>query len=49
VISIENNAMEIPALDYYTNHTLNTPYNVSIIGLPITPLVALGGQIGLHH
>jgi porin len=42
VISIENNAMEISALDYYTNHTLNTPYNVSIIGLPITPLVALG-------
>jgi porin len=44
----ENNAMEIPALDYYTNHTLNTPYNVSIIGLPITPLVALGAQLGWH-
>lgn len=42
VISIENNVMEIPALDYYTNYTLNTPYNVSIIGHPITPLVALG-------
>lgn len=49
VISIENNAMEIPALDYYTNYTLNTPYNASIIGLPITPLVALGAQIGWHH
>ena len=49
VISIENNVMEIPALDYYTNYTLNTPYNVSIIGLPIAPLVALGAQIGWHH
>ena len=49
VISIGNNAMEIPALNYYTNYTLNTPYNLSVIGLPITPLTSLGAQIGLHH
>ena len=49
VISIGNNAMEIPALNYYTNYTLNTPYNLSVIGLPIMPLTSLGAQIGLHH
>ena len=49
VIAIGNNTMEIPALNYYTNYTLNTPYNLSVIGLPITPLTSLGAQIGLHH
>ena len=49
VISIGNNAMEIPALNYYTNYTLNTTYNLSVIGLPIAPLTSLGARIGLHH
>ena len=49
VISIGDNLVEIPALDHYTNYTLSTPYNLSVIGLPITPLVAPGAQIGWHH
>jgi len=49
LISKGNYVMEIPALDYYTNYTLTTPYNLSITGLPATPLVATGMQIGLHH
>ena len=49
VIAIGNNLMEIPALDYYTNYTLDTPYNLSVIGYPIMPLSAPGAQIGIHH
>ena len=49
VITIGNNLMEIPAIDYYTNYTLNTPYNLSVIGYPVTPLTAPGAQVGLHH
>ena len=49
VIAVGNNLMEIPALDYYTNYTLNTPYNLSVIGYPVTPLTAPGAQVGLHH
>ena len=49
VIAIGNNLLDIPALDYYTNYTLNTPYNLSIIGYPIMPLTAPGAQVGLHH
>ena len=49
VIAIGNNLMEIPAMDYYTNYTLDTPYNLSVIGYPIMPLSAPGAQIGIHH
>lgn len=49
VISIGDDLMEIPALNYYTNGTLNTPYNLSVTGLPIAPLTATGAKIGLHH
>ena len=49
VISIGDDLMEIPALNYYINDTLNTPYNLSVTGLPIAPLTATGAQIGLHH
>lgn len=49
VIPIGNNIMEIPALNYYSNDSLNTPYNLSITGLPVNPLTALGTQIGIHH
>ena len=49
VIAVGNNLMEIPALDYYTNYTLDTPYNLSVIGYPIMPLSAPGAQIGIHH
>ena len=49
VISIEDNLMEIPSLNYYINDTLNTPYNLSVTGLPIAPLTATGAQIGWHH
>ncbi|WP_237699200.1 carbohydrate porin [Synechococcus sp. CC9311] len=49
VITIGNNLMDIPVLDYYINDTLDTPYNLSVIGYPITPLTATGAQIGLHH
>ena len=49
VIAIGNNLMDIPILDYYINDTLDTPYNLSVIGYPITPLTATGAQIGLHH
>ena len=49
VISTGNNAMEVPALNYYANYTLNTPHNLSVAGLPIMPLTSLGAQTGLHH
>ena len=49
VISIGDDLMEIPELNYYINDTLNTPYNLSVTGLPIAPLTATGAQIGLHH
>ncbi len=49
VIAIGNNLMDIPALDYYANYTLDTPYNLSVIGYPIMPLTAPGAQIGIHH
>ena len=49
VISVGNNLTEIPSLNYYINDTLNTPYNLSVTGLPIAPLAATGAQIGWHH
>lgn len=49
VIAIGNDLMDIPALDYYTNYTLNIPFNLSVTGYPIMPLTAPGGQIGVHH
>ena len=49
VIAIGNNLLDIPALNYYTNYTLNTPYNLSVIGYPIMPLTAPGAQVGIHH
>ncbi len=49
VISIEDNLLNIPALDHYVNYSLDTPYNISVVGLPISPLVAPGAQVALHH
>ena len=49
VISVQDRLMGIPALDNYINYTINTPYNLSVTGFPINPLVAPGAQIGLHH
>ncbi len=49
LISIEKDIMEIPVLNYYINSSLNTPYNVSIVGQPISPFIAPGTQIGAHH
>ncbi len=46
VIKIGNISMVIPALNYYTNYTLDTPSDLSAIGYPIMPLTAPRAQIG---
>ena len=49
VISFDDSIMRVPALDYYINYTINTPYNIAIVGYPVSPFSSLGGQIGIVH
>ena len=49
VISFGDSIMRVPALDNYINYTINTPYNIAIVGFPVSPFSSLGGQIGIVH
>ena len=49
VISFDDSIMRVPALDNYINATINTPYNIAILGYPVSPFSSLGGQIGIVH